>query len=373
MIRPRACLFLFLFLAVASAPAYAQQKTTLTHEVMTSFLRVGAPMPSPDGKWVVFSVSESDYDPQKESADLWIVPADGSAPARRLTANKGGEGGPAWSPDSQRLAFSARRDDDEVGQIYVLDIARGGDAQRVTGAPTSASAPKWSPDGKRILFQAILWPGATDEDSNRKAAQEKKNAKSKVRIYETYPIRNFDRWNDESKAQLWVVDVDGSRKARPLFAASALAKARGFAGDSLNAVWAPDGESVIFVATDNGDNQARTKVIAGLWQVPAAGGEPKRLAAEGWDVSAPRVPPGRQGVVLQRRQHETDDLRADDDRVRRLAVGRSPDDARRRPRSLRRELVDLARQQDRLLQRRRHRPRAGLRGAGCRGRDQAGR
>lgn len=289
MIRSRLALFAIPLLF--AAPLAAQQKQPLTHEVMTSFLRVGAPAPSPDGKWVVFSVTETDYDPQKDVSDLWIAPTDGSTPPRRLTSNKGGEGGPAWSPDSQRLAFSARRDDDEVGQIYVLDIVRGGDAQRVTSAPTSASAPKWSPDGKRLVFQAALWPGATDEDSNRKAAQDKRNAKSKVRVYETYPIRNFDRWNDESKAHLWVVDVDGNRKARALFATSTLAKARGYAGDSLNAVWTPDGQSVVFVASDNGDNQARNKSIASLWEVPAAGGEPRKLAAEGWDVSAPRFRP----------------------------------------------------------------------------------
>jgi dipeptidyl aminopeptidase/acylaminoacyl peptidase len=296
MIRP--CFCLFVFLLSACAPVAAQQTQTLTHEVMTSFLRVGAPTASPDGKWVVFSVTEADYDPQKDVTDLWIVPGDASAPARRLTSTKGGEGGPAWSPDSRRLAFSAKRDDDETGQIYVLDLARGGDAQRVTSGPTSASAPKWSPDGKRILFQAVLWPGATDEDSNRKAAQDKRNAKSKVRMYETYPIRNFDRWNDESKAQLWVVDAEGSRKARALFSTSALAKARGYAGDSLNAVWTPDGESVIFVATDNGDNQARTKTIASLWQVPASGGEPRRLPAEGWDVSAAKFRPDGKGLCF---------------------------------------------------------------------------
>lgn len=47
-----------------------------------------------------------------------------------------------------------------------------------------------------------MWPGATDEESNRTAVQERKNAKSKVRIYETFPIRNFDHWIIERELKL---------------------------------------------------------------------------------------------------------------------------------------------------------------------------
>jgi len=236
-----------------STSAFAQTKQTLTHELMWSFQRVGAPVPSPDGKWVVFSVAEITYDATKDVSDLWIVPADGHAAPRRLTSNKGSESGASWSADSTRLAFAAKRDDDEVAQIYVLEIGLGGEAQRVTNTATAASAPKWSPDGKHLMFQAAMWPGATDEESNRKAVQERKNVKSKVRVYETFPIRNFDRWIDESKPHLWIIDVGRDKKARPLFAGSTLAGKAGYNGDGLSAAWTPDGESIVFAAADSAD------------------------------------------------------------------------------------------------------------------------
>jgi dipeptidyl aminopeptidase/acylaminoacyl peptidase len=280
-----------LLLLVVSSGVAAQGKQPLTHELLWSLQRVGAPVPSPDGKWVVVSVNEPSYDPQKEVTDLWIVPADGSAPARRLTSTRGAEGGAAWSSDSGRLAFSARRDDDEVGQIYVMDVVRGGEAQRITSAPTAASAPIWSPDGKRLVFQAAIWPGAIDEESNRKAALEKKNAKSKARIYESFPVRNWDQWVDESRPHLWVVDVDGDKKARSLFADTRFARAPGFAAEAFGATWNPDGSAVIFAATDKGNLAARAPTPSRLWQVAASGGEPVPITPEGSDFGTPRFRP----------------------------------------------------------------------------------
>src|SRR5262245_53051206 len=280
---------------VAASAAYipAQSKPALTHEALYGFKRVGAPVPSPDGKWVVFSVAEVNYDQTQDVSDLWIVPGDSAetVPPRRLTSNKGGESAPAWSPDSTKLAFTARRDGDEVSQVYVLDIARGGDAQKVTNAPTSASLPRWSPDGKRLLFQAAMWSGATDEDSNRKAAADRRGAKSRVRIYETFPIRNFDVWNDDTTTQMWVVDVEGDRKERSLIGSSKLAASRGFSSGATGATWAPDGQSVLFVATDNGDAAARAYVTSHIYQVPATGGEPRKISPDSVDAGAPDFSP----------------------------------------------------------------------------------
>ena len=85
--------------------------------------RVGSPALSPDGKWVVFSVTEPSYESKEQAADLWIVASDGNTKPRRITETKDGESEVSWSPDSRMIAFSAKREGDEVNQIYVQDPA----------------------------------------------------------------------------------------------------------------------------------------------------------------------------------------------------------------------------------------------------------
>ena len=132
------CAFAAVLIAGTALKTTAQNKVPLTHESMWMMKRVGAPVPSPDGKWIVFSLVEPAYDEKDQVSDLWIVPTDGSAKPRRLTFSKSGESGVAWSPDSHRIAFAARREGDETSQIYVLDIADGGEAVRITSLSTGA-------------------------------------------------------------------------------------------------------------------------------------------------------------------------------------------------------------------------------------------
>ena len=111
--------------AIMAAPATAAPKAVLTHETLWMMKRVGAPIVSPDGKWVVYSLTEPNYEADKAMTDLWLVPVDGSTAPRRLTNTKAGESGAAWAPDSRRIAFSAKREGDDEAQIYVLDLAGG--------------------------------------------------------------------------------------------------------------------------------------------------------------------------------------------------------------------------------------------------------
>jgi dipeptidyl aminopeptidase/acylaminoacyl peptidase len=277
--------------------APAASKAPITHEDVWLMKQVGAPLPSPDGKWVVFSVNEPAYDETKQVSDLWIAPVDGSAPPRRLTLTRAAESGAQWSPDSRRIAFSMRREGDEANQIYILDIAGGGEAQRVTSLSTGASAPKWRPDGQAISFTSMVYPGAMDDAGNQKIAAERKAVKSHARIYETFPIRYWDHWLDDRQLHLFVQELKDGSKPHDVLAGSKLVAQAGYggtettSGEELVAAWSPDGQSLIFSATANRTEAAYARTIFGLYQVSAAGGEPKAITARQANFFRPTFSP----------------------------------------------------------------------------------
>ncbi len=257
-------------------------KLPITHEDLWLLKRVGPPNPSPDGRWVLFSVTEPAYDSKDQWSDLWLKSLTDDTPARRLTYSKGGEGGTAWSPDGTKLAFTARREGDEASQVYVLRLD-GGEAERITSLSTDAASPKWSPDGTKLLFTSNVHPGAADDDANKKAAKERKDRKYNARVYDSFPIRYWDRWLDDRKAHLFVQDAVAGAKARDLLAGTDLAAKAGFGGqlgdnaESLESEWTPDGSGVVFVATAVRDQSAYSRVFTQIHHVLVSGGEPRRL------------------------------------------------------------------------------------------------
>lgn len=255
---------------------------------MWAMKRVGAPVPSPDGKWVVVPVVEPAYDPKEQVSDLWLAPADGSAAPRRLTATRGGESGVSWAADSRRLVFSAKRDGDEDAQVYLLDIT-GGEAQRLTRQAGGASGAAVSPDGKWLLYQSDFDP----------LGPSRKQRKYNVRAFDTFPIRMWDHWLDEKRPHLFVQPLEnGAKQAKDLLAATAFAQAKGFhgvlgnSGSDLQAVWTPDSAAVVFTATLNQHEAAFANVVTHLYRIPAAGGaEPVALTSGKDSYATPQFSP----------------------------------------------------------------------------------
>jgi dipeptidyl aminopeptidase/acylaminoacyl peptidase len=303
---------LLVALCLTAFAAIAQDgasRRPITHEDVWLMKRVGAPVLSPDGRLVVVPVTEPAYDDAAKTSDLWLVPADGSAPPRKLTQSTGAEAGAAWSPDSRRIAFSAKREGQDEAQIYVLDLAAGGEAERVTNVSTGAGRPLWRPDGEAILFTSMTYPGALTDAENAARVDERKARKYNVRVYEQFPIRHWDRWLDERRPTLMLQTLGDGSIARDLLAGTALRNAPGFGGDldndgdTIEAAWSPDGGTIVFVATVARDRSARAEVPNSLYVVPAGGGEPRRLTDDEASYSQPQFADDGSALYARRVPH----------------------------------------------------------------------
>ena len=294
------CLILFAT-ALHPAPADAASKRPPTHEDVWLMKRVGPPQVSPDGRWIVVSVAEPTYDDNTQLSDLWLIDTSARNSSRRLTSTRRPENGVIWSPDSRRIVFSAQRDNDEVPQLYSLDLAAGGEAQRLTKLSGGARAAVFSHDGRQIAFVALMYPGTKDEESNKAQIEAYRTRKSNARIYDGFPVRNWDHWLDDRQVRIFVMPLDGdglpAGPPRDLLVGTRLLASPGFAGrqtdtgEEIEMEFTPDNQAVIFSATTNRNQAAYAFTDAQLFMADIAGGEPRAITSGSASWSLPHFTP----------------------------------------------------------------------------------
>jgi dipeptidyl aminopeptidase/acylaminoacyl peptidase len=304
------------FVVFAMPGAEAAAKRIPTHEDIWLMKRVGAPQVSPDGRWIVVSVMEPSYDDNLQLSDLWLIDASARNSSRRLTSTRRPESGVVWSPDSRRIVFSAQRDNDEIAQLYVLDLAAGGEAQRLTNLSGGARVPVFSRDGRYLAFASMMYPGANDETANKAQIEAHRGRKWNARIYEGFPVRNWDHWLDERQARVFVLPLDAEGLAagapRDLLAGTKLVAEPGFAGrmsdigEEIDLEFTPDNKSLVFSASTNRNRAAYAFTNAQLFVVDVAGGEPRALTSGSGSWSLPHFTrDGRTLVAVVEQQGPT--------------------------------------------------------------------
>jgi len=93
---------------------------------------------------------------------VFVVAADGSTPPREVTPGPFESAGLAWSPDSRSLAVASGRNEDWdldlAVDLWVVPADGTAAARRVTSGGASYSVPAWSPTGDRLACYVNATP-----------------------------------------------------------------------------------------------------------------------------------------------------------------------------------------------------------------------
>src|SRR5213595_802231 len=279
--------------ALAQTPS-PTTKRPFTFEDMMKLKRVGAPVPSPNGKWVVFDCVDVDLEANTRSSHLWIVAANGPAAAgRRLNPTPNHEERPRFSPDGKRLIWTSKATDPT--QIWMCDFDSGkgvlvGKPNQVTELSTGADGGIWSPDGKNIVFVSAVYPDCKDDACNKQRDEELKKSKVKAKVFSRLFYRHWSAFTEFKRSHLFVQSAEAlvSGAGNGTAAGTAATTARdltpgdhdvppfNLGGQDMYAI-SPDGQDVAY--TSNIDEVEATSTNNEIFVVPMSGGTPKKISA----------------------------------------------------------------------------------------------
>ena len=244
------------FALLFSCSVIAQTRHAMTPADVLRVANVGDAEISPDGTWIVYTVSTADGDGSRST--LWIArtasdtsqtaldaarPDARRNPPTQLLSGDWNASNPRWSPDSRRIAFLESEKDQTA--LYVASIDNRQPRMIAQVSKTNffltyaGEAIAWSPDGKRIAFIS-----AVDEDSSTDRA----NTRNDPRVIDRLQYKSRTAFSDNARTHVFVVDVDDER-AEP----RQLTEGK-FYDHAIT--WSPRGDEIAFLSNHELDPDA---------------------------------------------------------------------------------------------------------------------
>jgi dipeptidyl aminopeptidase/acylaminoacyl peptidase len=271
--------------ACFASGVFAAEKKPWTPDDIWKLKGVGDCRLSPDGKWVAYVVTVTDFDENSRNSDIWIVPADGGTP-RRMTTGEKGDNSPRWSPDGNTIALLSSRDG--APQIYILPVS-GGEARKVTDVHGGVEEFIWTPDGTGFIFSARTYLDCPDFDCVKERDEEKEKDKVSAMVHEHLMYRHWDTYEDGKVQHMFHVPLEGGepRDLTPELEYDALTYWLASAGTDFDL--GPDGKTLYFSGKQDPDQAVSYNEE--IWRVSLAGGPVEKVTGNPAADSHPRLSP----------------------------------------------------------------------------------
>lgn len=207
--------------------ANAQRRAPTVDDLLNVKSLDGAQI-SPDGKWVAYTVNETDWKQDAFVSHIWLVNIQ-TGKNFQLTRGEKSSTNPRWSSDGEWLAFTSNRIGDK-NQIFLIH-PDGGEAIQLTKAENGVNNYAWSSDGTSIAY--------TTSDANQQEAKARKDHLGEFEV-----VRK-----EYNHSHIWTFEIAEALNA--LVTGTQRTKGKDLNVTSFS--WSPDGKQIAFSATNNPD------------------------------------------------------------------------------------------------------------------------
>lgn len=164
----------------------------MTPEIMWKFGRLGSIALSPDGKTVLYTITEIDLKTEARRTNIYKIPVSGGD-AVQLTTDGGSS--PQWFNNGMSIAYT-----DREGNLAVMDPE--GKIKHTVAGLKDFEIFNVAPAGNHIYFTRRVKLDQT-------AAEKYNLPKAKVRIIDDLMYRHWNTWSDYSYSHIFVASFDG--------------------------------------------------------------------------------------------------------------------------------------------------------------------
>ncbi len=200
---------------------------------------------SPDGQKIAFSADSGD-----SYISLYLVEVS-TGNIQRITYS-GNYFTPSWSPNGEKLACAFEQDpnDDIEMDIYVIN-SDGSNRQRLTTDPSPDETPRWSPSGDAIVFSSA-------RAGSRQIYTMNPDGSNQVNVTNTSYNESWPAWHPDGRRiaftsdrhsiggapySIYIFDLDSGEQNN-------LTPVRGYV---IYPCWSPDGSKIAFLSGNGSD------------------------------------------------------------------------------------------------------------------------
>lgn len=272
-------------LVFLSVSTYAQNKWT--PELLWQVARIGEEQVSPDGKLLLYGVSNYQLAENQSSRAFYIRSVEGGA-ARKLVEMDRAVFNPRWRPDGEKIGFLSTQSGST--QLWEINPDGTGLAQ-TTDYEFGIENFAYAPDMAHISFTADVKLDETVRDLYPDLPY------AEARIIDDLMYRHWDEWHDYMYSHVFFDTYTGGKVGG---APKDIMKSECYDvplkpfGGSEDLVWSPDGNAILYVCKKQSGKEYALGTDSDLYLYDLVSGETSNLTEglDGYDRNPSFAPDG---------------------------------------------------------------------------------